>query len=314
MSEHRLRIELASPVLSPTIGAAFQADTIFGHVCWAGLRLHGPEWLDRFLAAYRDGSPPLVLSNGFPADAETDTVARPLWAKAPPPPPDKRAARSTHQQDQSLRDRPLVTLNDFDRLRRGELLTTFEALPREYDGRPRSHTTVNRRGGSAEEAGLFVLAESWSPAVTIYATADALGREALEAFAARLRAEGYGKRRSAGYGAVRRVSIEPFAGFSPVPVPNGFVSLSNFLPAADDPTEGRWRLLVKRGKLGDERGAGERPFKRPLTFLEAGSCFRASNPGPWYGAMVRDIAPGFPDVIQYGLAYAVPMRLLDDEA
>jgi CRISPR-associated protein Csm4 len=94
---------------------------------------------------------------------------------------------------------------------------------------------------------------------------------------------------------------------------NGFVSLSNFIPAPTDPTDGRWGLLTKRPKLGDEWAAGGNPFKRRLLFLEAGSCFRAAPPRPWYGRMVEGVALDRPEVVQYGLAYTVPMRLPEED-
>jgi CRISPR-associated protein Csm4 len=308
MNEYRARIELASPLLAPSVEAAWQADTVFGHVCWASVRRLGEQRLARFLAACRAGEPALIVSNGYPSGL----LPRPLWTLPERRDTRKEAALAAMARAKRAGQHGLVPLADFERLRAGQRADGGSKRGAIWNGLPRQHSTVSRAGGVADEGGLYALPESWTPEVTVYARADAVGYEALVAFAEHLETEGYGKRRSAGYGAVRRAVIEPFAGFLPLDGTNGFVSLSNFIPAQADPTEGRWRVLTKRGKLGDEWAVGRNPFKRPLLFLEAGSCFLTSTPRPWYGRMIDGVAPGRPEVVQYALAYAVPMRLPEE--
>lgn len=306
MNEYRLQIELVGPLLAPTVEAAWQADTIFGHVCWALLRHRGDRWLADFLASCRSGAPPLVLSNGFPSGM----LPRPLWTDAPVREQAKDAALLAMARAKRQREHGLIPEADFgERCRGGQRGPEF--APSRVVSGIRQHSTVSRGGGVIEEGGLYAQPESWTPQVTVYARANESGYAALESFAQYLEFEGYGKRRSVGYGAVRRVEIEVFSGFPFIPHANGFVSLSNFIPDRGDPTDGRWRLLVKRGRLGDERSTDENPFKRPLVFLTAGSCFRSGPPRPWYGSFIQGVAPGRPDVLQYALAYAVPVHVPD---
>jgi CRISPR type III-A-associated RAMP protein Csm4 len=120
---------------------------------------------------------------------------------------------------------------------------------------------------------------------------------------------GYGKRKSAGYGAVRNLEFEPFRGFRSPSDANGFVSLSPFVPAAADPTRGFWHTRVKYGKLGEEFAAGLNPFKRPVLMLTEGSAFYDASPRKWYGRMVSGVSDTHREVVHYGYALPVPMRM-----
>jgi CRISPR-associated protein Csm4 len=119
--------------------------------------------------------------------------------------------------------------------------------------------------------------------------------------------EGYGKRRAVGYGAIGAWELEPFNGFGSFEGADAFVSLSRFVPAAADPADGMWRTAVKFGKVGGETAT---PFKRPLVTLTAGSWFRTRGaPREWYGRLASGVSTAHPEVVQYGLAFAVPMRV-----
>lgn len=68
--------------LRSSLGTPFQADTIFGHICWAIRHLEGEGELKSFLDAY-DNHPPLLLSDGFPfvdvcPDTRVHYLPRPL--------------------------------------------------------------------------------------------------------------------------------------------------------------------------------------------------------------------------------------------
>jgi CRISPR-associated protein Csm4 len=126
---------------------------------------------------------------------------------------------------------------------------------------------------------------------------------------------GYGAKKSAGYGHVALAGWDPFDGFDTPEGANGFVSLSNWVPSADDPRVGFYDTLVKYGKLGEGLAAAENPFKFPLTMLRAGSCFYVEGESaPAYGRLVKGIAPGAPETVQYGFAFAVPARLSEEGA
>ncbi len=181
---------------------------------------------------------------------------------------------------------------------------------------------------------LRAVSEEWA------ARAELLLREVARA--------GFGRDKSTGFGAFEVIGREPTHLFDPSPAasdslrdlrdsapnppspssqppsfpppcPNGLVSLSSYVPAAGDPTDGFWRLRVKRGKLG-EPGAWNapadqpirHPFKRPLLELEPGAVFRlppGAPPRPIYGRMVPGLSDAFPKAVQCGYTLAVPCEL-----
>lgn len=299
METYRLRITLAAPTATP-----WQADTLWGHLCWALLRRRGEAALAAFLESYAHGEPALVLSDGYPADR----LPRPLL---PPPAPrgDKRAAILAARRAKAAAG-SLVTLATFDRLRRDEWSAIEDGADppvvqrRVLVQRNQIDRRTNTAGG--ESGALFTVEEHHAAVVDIYVRLADGALPLLHDLLADLRDEGYGKRRVVGYGAIATMDLTPFAGFAPFPDADAFLSLSRFVPAADDPADGMWRTAVKVGTVGGETAT---PFKRPLVTLTAGSWFRAPGGGrEWYGRLVDGVSAAHPAVVQYGLAFAVPMR------
>ncbi len=118
---------------------------------------------------------------------------------------------------------------------------------------------------------------------------------------------GFGRDKSQGLGAFAVSGIESWEDFGDGASATAFVSLSSFVPAMGDPVEGRWRLRVKRGYLGEHLVAGN-PFKRPLVEFEPGAVFRIGSGkiAPFYGRLVGQIAPGLPSAVQCGFTLPVP--------
>src|SRR3989304_1360827 len=60
MNWYRLRLNLRGPT-----GTPWQADTIFGHLCWALRHRRGEVALREFLGYFWEGQPLFLLSDGF---------------------------------------------------------------------------------------------------------------------------------------------------------------------------------------------------------------------------------------------------------
>jgi CRISPR-associated protein Csm4 len=310
MQTYRVTFHLASPGLTP-----WQADTLFGHLCWALARLDGEEAVRGLLARCRAGDPPLLLSDGFPPDAFPPPLLPPPAPKAP----SLREQRTQARREKAAQERRWLTAEQFTRALQGAPpeMAGESAPDAAAEERPfrALHSQTDRRTGATTGLrgageGPFAVEGVWTPARVFYLrTADRIGfdwRALLEEVAR----TGFGRRKSAGYGAISAVHIEPFAGFGEPADATGFVSLSTFVPARGDPIDGWWRTEVKYGKLGEERASTANPFKRPLVRLQAGAVFRTGGmPRLFYGRMVEGIAPQMPDVMQYGFAFAVPMRI-----
>jgi CRISPR-associated protein Csm4 len=105
------------------------------------------------------------------------------------------------------------------------------------------------------------------------------------------------------------MKIEPFGGFPHSETANGFVTLSNFVPAPEDPLQGFWSVLVKHGKLGEELAVSGNPFKQPLIMLEAGSAFYHAPCREYYGSLIEGLSDSFPQAVHYAYALPVPAIL-----
>src|SRR4051812_18367196 len=115
METYRLRLSLRTAT-----GTPWQADTLFGHLCWHLRYQEDAQAVEDFLELYRLGEPPLVLSDGFPGSP--DLLPRPLL------PPEVslregtglagRRAEARRQKDAG--DVAWLTLDEFQRAVAGE--------------------------------------------------------------------------------------------------------------------------------------------------------------------------------------------------
>ncbi len=289
----------------------WQADTVFGALCWAIVRREGEATLRTLLDLCAIGEPPLVLSNGMPGGL----LPAPLILRPRPPASTREQAEAELATAKRRKGLTRLPLDAFHRACRGEdVAAALRAEP--LTVRDTAKNTINRAGGgTVEQGGLYSVAEIWGAGgatVVIYARVEEGYTELIGAALRDLAQTGYGRRVSAGYG---HVSLEEWAPTGDldfvIPNANGFVALSNFCPATSDPTQGFYRTLVKYGRLGDELSVREglSPFKRPLIQIAAGSCFYTDRPLSFYGRLVRGIHPQLPDVAQHGFTLAVPVAL-----
>lgn len=326
METYRVRLCLHSAVLSP-----WQADTLFGHLCWTVRYHQGEDALTDFLEPFKAGDPPFLLSNGFPGFL----LPRPTpWPEdAPPPGTPTAEQREQMRRAKGQRRVRYVQLEDFDRIRRGEKIAAgldVEDTATRIKTRTILKNQINRLTGTTsgpgeegEEAGgnLFDQHE------TFFFTKDRKGAaggeisvyvqirhsdwtDRVRTFFEKTAEAGFGAKKSTGYGKFTVEAFESFA-FEEVEGANGFVTLSNFVPGAGDPTDGYYQLLLKYGKLGEEYAKLEdkSPFKFPLIMFEAGAVFRSNGAQPPYGRLVGEIHPQDKKIVQYGYAFDAPVRL-----
>ncbi|MDH7600427.1 MAG: hypothetical protein QHH07_12470 [Sedimentisphaerales bacterium] len=125
---------------------------------------------------------------------------------------------------------------------------------------------------------------------------------------------GYGRAKSRGMGNITVDGCAPYQ-WPAVDQPNAVILLGPCAPAKDDPTEGFWRVSTKFGRLEGHWATGpgpsgkHNPFKRPVSYLTAGSALRTSSPRPWYGRLLGDVHPDLQEVRHYAIALACPVRI-----
>ena len=105
MNTYQLKIKLKGTYITP-----FDADTIFGGICWTIRYLEGVDGLNRFLGRYLEGRPPLILSNAYPRDL----LPRPMVP--------------TRRQDFHTREEMLSSVQEAKRIKKIEFLTPDEFL------------------------------------------------------------------------------------------------------------------------------------------------------------------------------------------
>ncbi|MCC6446892.1 MAG: hypothetical protein IT210_26000 [Armatimonadetes bacterium] len=301
-----MQVYRSTITLRSASASAWQADTVFGHLCWSLARREGDDALTAFLKRYQEGSPPVLVSDGFPAGF----LPRPRSGGASDSRSHERLPKSeriaSYRKEKDRIKARWLTPEEFDRARRGEAATPQDRIS--IPERSVSKNQINRLTGATGGGELFDFTEYCLKAVDIYWKVAEGDEARINDFLEELRQSGYGKRKSVGYGELAgRPTFDPFEGFANFEGANGFVSLSNFVPASTDPAEGFWNTAVKYGKLGEEY-ALPKPFKKPLIQLTAGSCFYDAPPRAWCGRMVERLTPD-DRIVQYGYGFPVPMAL-----
>jgi CRISPR-associated protein Csm4 len=312
MRLYKSRIKLKSLSAS-----SWQADTVFGHLCWHIFRHEGEAHLGEFLSYYPEGAhsstgprPPVLVSDGFPADY----LPRPLL-------PFKESDAGSTKRERILRSFRLkeeaqvrwLRLEEFNKVRSGEFVTSSlteheiaKAISTEISQKNQIDRVTNTAGSGSGQ--LFDVIGYLLPEVSLYWRISDGYLELVREFLEELKNTGYGKRKSVGYGQVESFTLDEFKDFEEIQGANGFVTLSRFVPAINDPTEGYWHTAVKYGKLGEELGGSGNPFKRPLLQIECGACFRDVAPREWYGQLISGLSD-FTEVKHYGFAFPLPLKI-----
>jgi CRISPR-associated protein Csm4 len=287
--------------------SAWQADTLFGHLCWGLRYLSGESELKHFLEDYEQKQPPLLLSNGFPGDfLPAPLLSVPSLDTSLTLEEQKRA----YENIKARKKYRFLALSDFNRVINGQE-ATLEQPPVIESRRVTVKNQINRlTDTTGQEGSLFNFLEYFTPEITIYLKITDTFVSSAETLFRYIADTGYGKRKSIGYGQIEKYTFEPFTGFDIPSSANGFVSLSNFVPAASDPLQGNWRTITKYGKMGEEYSLEDNAFKKPLLMLEAGAAFYDCPVRSHYGCLVKNLNPLYTEAVQYAFALPVPASLL----
>jgi len=261
MQDYRIKLELLSPV-----GTPWHSDTVFGHLCWQVAFGALDIGVDEFLAPFRNGQPPFVLSDGFPAGY----LPRPLL---PYTPLDVDEVDQYEAVKKGIKA-PYVTVEDFRAACQGKKIV---GKPLESPWNPilTPHASPDRISFSTGEEGGYFETEAdiltHKEGLDIYIRSRPEWVEKVGHLLEQLSRFGYGRDKSIGLGAFRVKDITREDIFPLFPEANGFINLSSMAPAKDDPTDARYRWRTKFGKLGE--GVNPNPFKRPLLQMEPGAVF-----------------------------------------
>lgn len=305
MKTYQITINPLAPWSTP-----WHADTLFAALaCQMAQRL-GNTALRRMIEAFLDGSPPFVISDGFPegwfpCPLSVSLKRLPslkIKAKLPSWIEEGQFQNLIIQPGPILPQEPWPTLVAFSRT---------------------LHASIDRSSGTTGGAGNLFEVGAWhaprnrtSGEITgrlavFFRTADP--PERIQGLFEALGTQGLGKKRSAGHGAFEVIgSPKPCEWMDRAEGADGFVSLSHFVSATGDPTNGRWSLIVKYPKFGDQAPVHS-PFKGRIAMLEPGSVFQVTGKLlPFYGTVIEKLNPDFPEAVHYALAFPVPIKWPED--
>ncbi|MBF0555952.1 MAG: hypothetical protein HQK96_15615 [Nitrospirae bacterium] len=305
MNAYRLRIKPKGSFITP-----LQADTIFGSLCWIMAQRKGTDAVETFLSEYINGNPAFVLSDGMPGDLLPAPAHLSLSAQK------EGMGFEDYNKTKEIKKVQWLLPDVFEKVRNGNFDIEPSGVVKSFKSFTTLHSSINRITGTTAEGGnLYELSEYAveQDEISIYIRIKDGWEEIVSSLFNDLSMTGYGKKKSSGKGAFEIIKLEPFK-FNDVNGANGFMSLSNFVPARHDPSDGFYKIFVKYGKLGGEFTFCGRPFKKPLIMLTAGSSFRVNeNIKPYYGRMVEGIAPAMPQVVHYGYAFSIPVVIPHSE-
>lgn len=187
MKTYKLTLALRSSFATP-----WQADTIFGHLCWVIAHHQGEEKLKDLISLYRAGEPPFILSNGYPGDF----LPKPAYVSLP----EQRDEQKAYELKKRVKEIRYLSLSEFNRALNGDTEWVEEYLRREPPGVlrefPTVHSQISRLSGTTQEGALYELKETaYDPSyVSIYIKAVEGWVETIRELFDRLSASGYGKR------------------------------------------------------------------------------------------------------------------------
>ncbi len=285
----------------------WHADSLFGALAWQIRDLAGEDNFRQFLDRFTGGAPPFVLSDAFPEG----------WLPCPLSGELKRLPEFKSKLPEWVCEEQF----------KGIVKTSAQMMPRDEWPSPLApvrslHASIHRLSGTTTGEGsssLFEIPE-WcfkeadgkrpEMLVVYIKTDDWLDK--LASLFESLGHVGFGKKRSSGRGAFtvggKPEACEWIDQMYEDADADGFVSLSHFVPAPGDPTEGRWSVVTKYPKFSPEAPSGT-PFKGRLAMLRPGSAFHLQGKvSPFYGRMLKGLSDRFPSSVQYGLSFAVPIR------
>jgi len=302
MKTYRVKLTLAGRFITPV-----QADTLWGHFCWLTKWREDEAALKTFIHAFED-DPPFILSDGFPGDLLPAPAHLPALALA-------MGERQQFAERKKLKNIEWLTPGEFAAVQQGKPLTNYDIIRKGFKTSTTLHSSINRyTGTTGDEGSLFeiesTVLEQEHQYVSVYLRIKDDWVSKVTNLLQDLTSMGYGKKRSVGMGVFEVGEPEIFAKFENIVGANGFMALSNFVPANTDPINGNYRMHVKYGKLGGDYAFGGKPFKRPLMMIKAGSVFKTDDhPHDYYGRMIEGVSTAQKDVVQYGYAFAIPIRL-----
>lgn len=316
MNGYRLTLELRS-----ALGTPLAADTLWGHIAWGIRYSHGEaaltEWLDR----YDTASPPLIISDPFPAGYWPRPILPGIALSDTPPTPlqaDRMKSLEKHSwishaawKGISTSVSPEFVLDAVDGSQpfAGASINVVRAGINRLTG-----GTLQTEGGA-----LFSSQQTYfrdQPLFDVWVQSPESALQVREWFEFGL-SGGYGRDASSGLGhlVLKQIDVEE------IPCPpnsNAVIILAPAVPKRTDPCRGFFKMGLRHGRLGGDFSIGELPGgsmvrqKRPVQCLLPGTVLLTNDVVRSIGRVLSGVHPEVESIRHYGMAPALPCQLASD--
>jgi len=326
---YRLVLEPRSSFLTE-----LQSDAIMGHIAWMAAYRNKND-VTELIERCKDGTPPFLVSSGFPHEHLPMPVPPPLRHEEKNSLADSlykglsKQERLAIMQDhlKKLKKCKYLSINEWHRLI--EDLSSQRVIEYLWETQNADEkklqskvvvvrTAINRLTGTAAEGRLYDHEEmyfaSGSKLDIWFKFFDDSMVQKVTIWLEDLSIHGFGANASSGAGQFEIISFEKTANVLPeAKEPNAFMSLSHFTPAAMDPVTGWCNYIVKRGKLGGQYavglGARAHVWKFPFVMFTPGAVFKTEGQRvrDYYGRLIENIHESHKSAVQF--AYAFPLKI-----
>lgn len=324
----KLCLKLKSGLLSE-----LQSDTIFGHFCWRLKDKLGEAKLLEFLELYINGNPIFSLSDGLltSINDKLESIFFPIPLYQTPyefsaETKKERIKKFLHYKEfKSKKYITLVQLNHFINNRLNEYNISFEdqyhsnlTYPK-FNSSLKAGVRIDRASLAAAEGQLYSVnpdytGENTQISILIKIFNDKHFEEfKCEEILKDVFVIGYGKKKSTGFGEFELLNYSEYKGIEEPDSSNGFIIMGNYLPSSNDKIKNAYYdTNMKYGRLGEELSKSDNPFKKPILFLIAGSCFFTDSKKDFYGRVTSkgEISDYFLHAIQSGIPFSIRTNLL----
>ncbi len=326
MKTYALTLKLKSGLLTE-----LQSDTIYGHFCWRLKEQLGEKELTNFISLYKKSNPIFILSNGLLKVKDKILFPRPLIFEKPEKKQNKYEKVMNFVDRKSSKERIYITLDEMNLFLSNSKVQIID-LSETSDNNKKNNrkkkiledslkvsVQIDRQSFGSMQGRLFSYKPQYSGGDVYFVVLVKIFDEAIfnafncEQILKDTFSLGYGKKKSSGYGQFEVLSFEEFNEINEPNECNAFVVIGNYLPSNDDKVLPLgYDYNIKYGKLGEELSLSENPFKNPIVFLTAGSCFKTTNPKSFYGRVTDEgeISGANKFALQFGMPFILHFNIV----
>ncbi|GAB4294441.1 MAG: CRISPR-associated protein, Csm4 family [Ignavibacteriaceae bacterium] len=307
-----------------------QSDTIYGHFCWRLKERLGSEKLTEFISLYKNGNPLFLLSDGLLKVKNEIRFPRPFIFQKPETKDNKVDKILEFVERKKSKERNYVTLSELNKfLSTGKIeleqkddadsnKKKNKGKKKEIEESLRVSVQIDRNSFASAEGKLFSYNPKFSrDDVSIVVLIKVLNEVKFEEYDCDKIVKdtfniGFGKKKSSGYGQFEVLSLDEYEQINEPSGTNTFFVLGNYLPSAEDKVSPiGYDINTKYGKLGEYLALSNNPFKNPIVFLTAGSCFRTQEIKDFYGRVTSEgeISEANKFAVQFGMPFTLNFKL-----